>query len=459
MSENRVAALLGLAVTVSLLAAGCSLPDSQPEEGVLQVWTTWAGSSTKLQSLFDRYSEMTGAPVKVKTGVDSRQVSKAMAGSTPPDVVILSSSDLVRSYYDEGLIEPLDSWTTATGIDLDDIYPAPLAQCQLGNGVHVCLPWGADVYALFWNKDLFLSAGLDPERPPQTTEELAVYADVLTIRDEKGELSQIGFVPNFARSHTDLYVHVFGGSWYGDGGVAITLDSKAMLDAANWQLQFFKRYGHQVVKEFVSSFDHHMASRHPLFAGKRLSCQQCHRNTPHGKSPDRGFYDGKVAMMIDGQWQVGPNFISHVEPELNYGVAPFPPPADHPERASTAVVEGAVAVIPAGAPDVEAAAELLAWMMLPETLAEASFSSHSLPTSRTAAQDLRFRQIPDFQVFIDLMAHANVEHVVPSPINLELNQALREIEEELLFKGKDPELLLKELQAELSPKLTEALAH
>jgi multiple sugar transport system substrate-binding protein len=459
MMGNRVSALLGWALTLSLLAAGCSLSGSQPEEGVLRVWTTWADDPAQIQSLFDRYSEESGQPVKVTTGVDSRKVSRAMAGSTPPDVIVLSSGDLVSTYYSEGLIEPLDRWIIASGIDLDDIYPAPLAQCQMANGAHACLPWGGDVYALFWNKDLFLSAGLDPERPPQTMEELAGYADKLTVRDAKGKLSQIGFVPNFARSRIDLYAHMFGGSWYGDGGAELTVDSQPAIDAANWQLQFYERYDPQAAKEFVSSFDRHMASRHPFYAGKRLSCQQCHRNTPHHKSPDRGFYEGKVAMMVDGQWQVGPIFLPHLQPGLNYGVAPFPPPADHPERASTGVVEGAVAVIPAGATDKEAAAQLLAWMMSPETLAEASYANGSLPTSRSAAQDPRFRQVPEFQVFLDLMAHPNAKHVVASPLNAQLNQALGRIEEEMLYQGDDPVLLLGEVQAELSPKLKEALAH
>jgi ABC-type glycerol-3-phosphate transport system substrate-binding protein len=118
-----------------------------------------------------------------------------------------------------------------------------------------------------------------------------------------------------------------------------------------------------------------------------------------------------------------------------------------------------VAVIPAGVKDKEAAAELLAWLMSPEILAEASYANHSRPTSRTAAQDPRFRQIPNFQVFIDLMAHPNAKTVVTTPISAQLNQALGAIEEELLYEENDPVSLLKEVQAEFAPKLREALAY
>jgi len=196
-----------------------------------------------------------------------------------------------------------------------------------------------------------------------------------------------------------------------------------------------------------------MASRHPVYAGKRLSCQQCHRNAPRKTNPDRGFYAGKVAMMVDGEWQLGLNFIPRLQPELNYGVAPFPPPVAHPERANTAVIEGAVAIIPSGVQDKAAAANLLAWMMSAETLAEAAYINSNLPTSRTAAQDPRFQRIPKLNVFMDLLAHPNAKYVTTTPISRELNQALNEVEEELLHRGADPVPLLNEIQAEWAPRL------
>jgi multiple sugar transport system substrate-binding protein len=459
MNNKNALNLLGLALTVSLLVAGCGPSDSEPEDGVLRVWSTWAGSPAQLQVLFDRYGQESGLPVKVTAGVRSDKVLKALSGPTPPDVVILSSSDPVKSYYEQGLVEPLGPWMKATGIDPDDIYPASLAQCETPDGTYLCLPWGGDVYALFWNKDLFQAAGLDPERPPQTMEELAEYADRLTVRDDKGELVQIGFVPDFSRSHADLYARMFGGSWYGDDGAELTANSRPMIDAANWQRQFYARYGTRDVEKFVSSFNLYTNSSHPVYAGKRLDCQQCHRNAPRKKGPDRGFYTGKVAMAVEGEWQVGPNYISRLEPGLNYGVAPFPPPADHPERANTALVQGAVAILPAGIQDKEEAAELLAWMMSPEIVAEEMASISGLPTSRVAARDPRFRQIPGFAVFMDLLAHPNANSVVTTPISPELNEALGQVEEKVLHKGSDPAPLLDEVQVEFASRVEEALGY
>jgi len=125
---------------------------------------------------------------------------------------------------------------------------------------YLCLPWACYVYALFWNKDLFAAAGLDPERPPQTMEEMVEYASKLTLRSEDGELSQVGFIPDLPRSHTDLYARMFGGALYSDGGAELTANSQSVIDALNWQRQFTNPHTPEDLKGFISSFTPYMSS-------------------------------------------------------------------------------------------------------------------------------------------------------------------------------------------------------
>lgn len=192
-----------------------------------------------------------------------------------------------------------------------------------------------------------------------------------------------------------------------------------------------------------------------------MSCQQCHRSAPiqNKRIPDAGFHEGRIAMMVNGQWQAGLNALSGEASQGNYGVAPFPPPSGHQERANTAVVHGPVVLIPEGATDKEAAANLLAWMMSPEILVEAAYANSLLPTSLTSAQDPRFPQISNYEVFMDLMAHPNAKHTVTTPISPELNEAMGQVEEESMHQGGDPVLLLNEVQAEFAPKVKEALSY
>ena len=315
-------------------------------------------------------------------------------------------------------------------IDMDDLFPAPLTQCQDGDKI-VCLPWGTDAYALFWNKDLFEAAGLDPEQPPTTMEELVEFADKLTIVGADGKLEQIGFIPNHSWSHNDLYARNFGGFWYSDDGTQLTVNSQPMIDAMTWQQQFFTKYGVDNVQAFSSGFGEY-------------------------GSPDAPFYAGKVAMMVEGEWQTGPNFISKLKPELNYGVAAFPPPAANPERAGTIVNQGTVVVIPSGAADKEASAKLLAWMMSPAIVAEEFCFNANLPTSQKAAEDPCFKELgPKFQVFVDLMSSPNAYAVITTPLSFELNDAISGAEERILLTGADPKTELDAVQAEFEPKFAE----
>ncbi len=289
-------------------------------------------------------------------------------------------------------------------------------------------------------------------------EEMVEYADRLTITDETGELVQVGFVPDLARSHTELYARMFGGAFFGDGDIGLAADSRPVIDTLNWQTQFNSSQSPEELESFVSSFTPYMTSHHALHAGRRMSCQQCHRASTiqNGKTPDAGFLEGRVAMMIYGEWLADLDVLSRGEFRVSLGVAPVPPSAAHTERAKTTVVQGPVVFIPAGALDKEMAAELLAWMMSPQIVAEEAHVTSSLPTSRIAAHDPRFEQAPYFELFMDLLSHPNARPAVTTPISVELNEALGRVEEKLLRRGGDPVLLLDEAQAELAPKLEEA---
>lgn len=412
--------------------AQATQPAAKSSANTLRVWITWGDNPAQLQGLFDKYGKANNVKVEVTAPVADDKVLAALTGSEPPDILILGGGDLVKSWNREGLVTPLDNLIVQNNIDVSDIYSAPLAQCKDEKGHTLCLPWGNDVYGLFWNKDLFEEAGLDPEKPPKTMEELAQYADKLTKKDDKGNLTQVGFIPDFSWSHNDLYVRMFGGYWYNDDGTQLAVDSQPMIDSLKWQQQFYSKYGADKVLAFTSTTGDYM-------------------------SPDQGFYAGKIAMMVDGEWQVGTNFIKKFKPELNYGVVAFPPPTDHPERANTVVSQGTVALIPNGAKDKNACAKLLAWMMSPDVLAEEMSANFNLPTSKKSAADPRFKENAKFQIFMDLMANPNAKPAITTPISSELGTELASIEEQVLHAGADPAALLKAAQEKFAPKLSESL--
>lgn len=431
--NKKIFTLFSLFVILSMLLTACGGGKQETSQvDTLRVWIQWGDNPQQIQALFDKYTAETGIKVEVTAPLETDKILPALTGSEPPDVLVLSGGDLVKSYYKEGLVDDLNSAIATGGIDLNDFFDAPLNQCRSGDKI-LCLPWGTDMYALFWNKDLFEAAGLDPETPPATMEELAEFADKLTKVAPDGSLEQIGFLPDMGWDHSDLYINMYGGFWYNEDGTQMTVNSQPVLDALTWQQQFYTKYGVDNVLAFSSGWaDTYMSADYP-------------------------FYTGKLAMYVDGEWMTGPNFINAFKPEASYGVAPFPPPADHPDRANTAVVQGTVAVIPSGAANKEASAKLLAWMMSPEVVAEEFCFNANLPTSKKAAEDPCFTSNPKFKVFTDLISSPNAKIIVTTPISLEFNDAWGLVIEQVLHAGMDPKPILDDVQAKFEVKLADAL--
>ncbi len=414
-------------------AAAPAASDAQGEQ-VLRVWITWGDNPAQLQELFDRYTAETGIRVEVTAPMETDTVIAGLSGNDGPDIQITGGADSVGSWAREGLVTPLDDFLQGGAVDLEDMYDSAEGQC-IYQGQYYCLPWGTDTYALFWNKDLFEDAGLDPEVPPQTLEELAEFAKLLTQVGDNGEITQAGFIPNFSWSHLAQYVVMFGGYWYNEDGTELQLTSQPVVDALLWEQQFYCDYGSEEVARLLAAASSDYTS------------------------PDTGFYGGQIAMQVEGEWQPGPNFIQQFKPELFYGVVPLPAPASNPERANTNVVAGTVAFIPANVEDKEAAFDLLAWMMSTEILADQMVANFNLPTSATASEDPRFQENDKLVTFINLMNDPNATSPIFSPINAEVETALGQIEEQVLLECADPLPLLEAAQAELQPQLDAALGN
>ena len=104
-------------------------------------------------------------------------------GGTPPDVAVLLSTDLY-SLVDGDLILPLDDYIKAAGGDsfTSDFFPAYLANSSYQNKTW-SLPFQRSIPVLYYNKDLFKTAGLDPNKPPSNYQEMVDAAKKLTKAD------------------------------------------------------------------------------------------------------------------------------------------------------------------------------------------------------------------------------------------------------------------------------------
>jgi multiple sugar transport system substrate-binding protein len=393
----------------------------------LRVWLTWPESPEQMQAFFDGYTQETGVSTEVNTAVPIDKMIAGMSGKDAPDLVVFGDIFGIGMFAKEGMIIPLDDLIAQNNVDLADMYATPLSQCNYG-GKYYCLPWGTDDYALYWNKDMFEAAGLDPEKPPETMEQMLEYSDRLTKVDDQGNLTQVGFIPDFPWMHTDLFLAMFGSTYQNADATEVLLDTPEMIATMKWQQEFYTRYGADKVKRFLSSAGNY-------------------------KGADSGFYTNKIAMLVDGEWQPGKDYIKKYRPDMNYGIAPMPYPEGHPERKGTVVLWGTTVVIPAAAPDPQASAKLMAWMMLPQPQADMMIQIPNLPSSHLAAQDPRFGQDEDLKLFIEMMNSPKAQNVYVSPVTYDILTEIAQIQESVFFNGEDPEPLLKDAQARVQAKL------
>ena len=132
--------------------------------------------------------ENPGIVVKpVYSGTYQETIVKALTANkagTPPTTAILLSTDMF-TLIDEDAIVPYDN------ADAAPYFPAFLANSQTG-GKTWGIPFQRSTIVLYWNKELFKEAGLDPDRAPANWGEMLAYAQKLTKHDASGNTTQWG---------------------------------------------------------------------------------------------------------------------------------------------------------------------------------------------------------------------------------------------------------------------------
>ncbi len=120
------------------------------------------------------------------------KVLTALKSGEPPQMSVLLSTDMF-TLIDEDAIVPFDE--LATGAEdrswLKSFFPAFMLNSQTG-GKTWGVPFQRSTIVLYWNKEAFKEAGLDPSKPPATWAEQVEYARKLTKRDGSGNVTQWG---------------------------------------------------------------------------------------------------------------------------------------------------------------------------------------------------------------------------------------------------------------------------
>jgi multiple sugar transport system substrate-binding protein len=188
---------------------------------------TQGAAGTGTQKLLDRFAELhpdiTVQPQAVATADVLTKTKTAVAAGSPPDVVQMGYSKLAEAF--ETL--PVQSLEAIAGEEwepsVEGIQEA-FVTTGTSDGEVRALPYTVSVPTLFYNADLFRDAGLDPEKPPATIEE--VRSDARAIVDAGHHGVYFGIVDSAKSDYvTQSVINSAGGSLITpDGGVGLDSD-------------------------------------------------------------------------------------------------------------------------------------------------------------------------------------------------------------------------------------------
>ena len=351
--------LIATVGVATLALGGCSSsPDdtqtSQPpgttnvgEVTDVTVWHYWDGTNADtFDAMADEYNASHPA-VNVSTSnvPNADFLTKLRASATSDTLPDIAIGDLVWVPQIAQLGTLADLTPLLPDATLADINPA---LTSFGNidGKQVSVPVSANNLAYMYNKTLFAEAGLDPENPPTTWEEL--LQDGKTILDKTG-------MPGY-----DLFTQA------GDNGEGLTW---------NFQVNLWQAGG-----EFLNADNSAAAFNTPQ--GKK-ALQYWMDLIDSGVSPYARwgeFEKGMGGSAQEGSWMVG---IWAPDPPFEFGVAKVPYPSDGQPATN---LGGEQAMVFDNSPETAAAAaDFLAWFLEPTQVMEWSEATGMLPVTTSVA--------------------------------------------------------------------------
>ncbi len=114
----------------------------------------------------------------------------AFKSGEPPDIAVLLSTDMF-TLIDQDAITPFDGLlkTDADKAWAKSFYPAFMENSRTGGKIWG-IPFQRSTIVMFYNKDAFKAAGLDPNKAPDTWDELVADGQKLVKRDAAGNVTQ-----------------------------------------------------------------------------------------------------------------------------------------------------------------------------------------------------------------------------------------------------------------------------
>ena len=292
-SRRRVIKVAGATGIAGL--AGCASDSGTSTGGsggttTLQYWTLFAGGDGEaMKGLVDQFNEEhDDIQIQRQRQPFDEYYDKlftSMTGGDAPDLAVFHTPEIQR--FSDALL-PLGGMVSD---GTSDAYVDSIWEETEFDGDRLALPLDTHPNGLYYNKDIFRDAGLDPESPPTTFEELQTAANTITAETDKQAFNPDPYLRFFVRQFI---------AWQnGRGG--------DFLNADNTEAAFGGADGIA-----LAEFYHNIANE--------WNWDQADATDDRGT---KAFRSGDLAMTINGTWYFG----ALQQQEFDWGMAkPFVAP-------------------------------------------------------------------------------------------------------------------------------------
>lgn len=190
---------------VSLMAVGaltgCGSSGGQASGGSKPVQITfWHSMSGKNgQALTKMVNDFNSSHKDIKVNAQYQgkyddainKLKSAQRTKNGPDVI--QTYDIgTRFMIDSGWVKPMQDFIDSDKYDISNLEPNIAGYYTVNNKLY-SMPFNSSTPILYYNKDAFKAAGLDPDKPPKTFSELESAAAKLTKKDGSGKVTQYGY--------------------------------------------------------------------------------------------------------------------------------------------------------------------------------------------------------------------------------------------------------------------------
>jgi len=418
LKKKKSVSLMLAATMMATLAAGCSsktggeatpaptsapatasaAPSEKPKEKVeITFWHVYSDKDAgPLNERVEAFNKMQDRIVVKSLGnQDATKQLTAISGGNPPDIALTFWNN-VGPWSEAGAVLDLDELFKRDNYDKGQFHPAAIDRMKVGDKYYG-LPFTMSMSnTLMYNKKAFADAGITA--PPETVEQLFDYAKKLTKRDGSGNITQIGFIPDYPWIDNVFWPVIFGGSWV-DANGKVTPNKKENVDSIAYQRKFYEEFGKDAIDKFKSGM------------GKR-------------GTPQDPLITGQLAMIVGWEYSYVDN-----RKDGSIGVASFPYPAARPDLKGSGMVSPRGVFIPKKAKHQDEAWEFMKYLVGKDSQVEFAVDTKTIPTIVAALDDPRLKT-EDMKLAQPFYEWAKSPNLQGFPNSIYINQYLQSLTEE-----------------------------